>query len=871
MQYLTFVVAILSGIAGLGYQITWSRMFAIGLGHEMPSVLAVITAFFAGLAIGGWWLDRRIAQSRRPARWYAGIELTIAIWVLITIYLIPQANQLCFRWMGEAPAPMKHWSIAFLVPLFTLLPATIAMGATLPAMDRFLAPLVSRQRVIGALYAANTFGAVLGTLLSAYWINPQFGYTKSLICFAVINLFCAMTVAVGFGRQILDKALDLQMEQAIAANRKVAKPHVPIESAESFDVRGQIFSISFIAFLTGLLGIGFEVVGIRGLSNVFANTVYTYAAILAVFLVGTAIGGAIYQAFFRQFKFESTLIGFLEGFMITLVVGAMVLANARYLYRLTRELIGNLALAEVTVAGMVFVLPTVLMGMIFSHLAQTARHADGGVGSVLAVNTIGSSLAPIIFGIVLIPALGVHLSLVWIATGYGLLYLGLIWRKLPRMAVGLALNLLAISAIFWLAVPEMVEIRPGLKLLVEKPGRMSSVAVVATSNDKRGLRVSNHFVMGGTARPEFERIQGLLSILHHPRPKSALFLGVGTGITIGAATSDPRIMLTGVELVPEIIELLPYFEPENLAPTRHPRVRLVAADARRFIRASRKNFDIVVGDLYHPGRDGAGSLYTVEHFSGIRDLLNENGIACIWVPSYQTDPEVFKMIIRSYLEVFPNGVAYCGLFDDELMAIALISDDRFAESPTDWFEQRSIPEAMKNRLGTVHIKDAVTLMGHLVADNPALRSYAGEGQLNRDDLPAVTYLAPKYVYRRYPDPNERFRDLSNVFKSRRQAWLDKFPTTDSDRLHRYWEARDHYFKALTLAHSDRADAILLSLKASDEFPDAYREAIRMAQSLNAERLPKQAINWLKKVIAVRSQGPAVEVAKDLLLKLEQEQ
>jgi spermidine synthase len=860
MQYLTFIIAILSGIAGLGYQITWSRMFAVGLGHEMPSVLAVITAFFAGLAIGGWWLDQRIAQSRRPAIWYVGIELTIAIWVLVTIFLIPLANQLCFHWMGESPTAVQHWLIAFLVPLITLLPATVAMGATLPAMDRFLAPQVSHRKVVGGLYAANTFGAVLGTLLSAYWINPQLGYTKSLVCFAGLNLLCALTIGLCLRRQILDKTSTLEPENGAVNGKDLAAPNL---------LKGQqtLFWIGVIAFLTGLLGIGFEVVGIRALSNVFANTVYSYAAILSVFLVGTAIGGAIYQRFLCGLNPATAMTLLLEGLMIGLVIGAMILANSRMVYRLLREQLENPALAELMVAGLVFGLPTVMMGMIFSHLAQSARHAHGGVGSVLAVNTIGSALAPIIFGIVLIPAIGVHLSLVGIAVGYGLLYIGLVWLEVRRSAVGLALNFLAVLAIFWMAVPEAVEIKPGQRLIVEKPGLMTSVAVVANADEKRGLRVSNHFVMGGTAHPEFERIQGLLSILHHPRPSKALFLGVGTGITMGAATSDPRIMVTGVELVPEIIELLRYFEPENLAPGKHPRVRLVAADARRFIRASRRHFDVVLGDLYHPGRDGAGSLYTVEHFSAIRDLLTEEGIACIWVPSYQTDTQVFKMIIRSYLEVFPNGVAYCGLFDDKLLAIALISEHPFAESPSDWYGRRSISEMMEKGLAAVHLKDSVALMGHLVADNTTLRSYAGEGQLNRDDLPAVTYLAPQYVYRRYPDPNERFRDLSAAFASRRQEWLVKFPQPKADRIRRYWEARDYYFQALELSHSDRAEAILLSLKASNEFPDAYREALRIAQSLNAERLPRQAITWLKKVVAIQ---PEVQAANNMLRRLEQE-
>ena len=82
------VLFFLSGAAGLGYQIVWTGQFAVGLGHEMPSLLAVVTAFFGGLAIGAWGLDGRISRSAVPGRWYAGLEIVIGLWALVTVALI---------------------------------------------------------------------------------------------------------------------------------------------------------------------------------------------------------------------------------------------------------------------------------------------------------------------------------------------------------------------------------------------------------------------------------------------------------------------------------------------------------------------------------------------------------------------------------------------------------------------------------------------------------------------------------------------------------------------------------------------------------------------------------------------------------------
>src|ERR1051325_2646006 len=139
---LLYLLFFFSGSAGLGYQMVWSKMFATGLGHELPAVLAVLGAFMGGMALGAWRLDRLLARSRSPGGWYGCLEILIGIWGLLTTLLIPLANQVALPLIGLEPSPLRHWLIAFLLPALVLLPATAAMGATLPAMERFVSPLL---------------------------------------------------------------------------------------------------------------------------------------------------------------------------------------------------------------------------------------------------------------------------------------------------------------------------------------------------------------------------------------------------------------------------------------------------------------------------------------------------------------------------------------------------------------------------------------------------------------------------------------------------------------------------------------------------------------------------------------------------------
>ena len=168
-----------SGGAGLAYQMAWSRMFATGLGHEMPAVLAIVFAFMGGMAIGAWALDGLLSRSRRPACWYGWLEILIGLWGLLSTALIPLANQSALRLIGLEPSGLHQWSVAFAIPFLTLLPATAAMGATLPAVERVVAPLVAGGRCVGGLYAANTLGAVVGILTSAFAMVPALGFRRS--------------------------------------------------------------------------------------------------------------------------------------------------------------------------------------------------------------------------------------------------------------------------------------------------------------------------------------------------------------------------------------------------------------------------------------------------------------------------------------------------------------------------------------------------------------------------------------------------------------------------------------------------------------------------------------------------------------------
>ena len=199
-RYASIALMFASGFAGLGYQIVWTQRCALWLGHESAAVLAVVGAFFGGLALGGAVFGPAIERSLRPARWYAVCEGVIGVWGLLLVALLPTYGEALGALTGVDAGPFRQWSTALVGTFVLLAPATIAMGATLPAVERMALGVQTATRSIGVHYASNTLGAFAGVLVTAFWAIPRLGLTWTTIACAVINGLCVVLALVWFDR-----------------------------------------------------------------------------------------------------------------------------------------------------------------------------------------------------------------------------------------------------------------------------------------------------------------------------------------------------------------------------------------------------------------------------------------------------------------------------------------------------------------------------------------------------------------------------------------------------------------------------------------------------------------------------------------------
>jgi len=838
-KVLFYALFFFSGAAGLGYQLVWAKIFALGLGHELPAVLAVICAFMAGMALGSSLLDRPLV--RRPNRSYALLELVIAVWGAATAFLLGPVNGLALRLIG-LDSPFRQWAVSFAVPLLILLPATVCLGATFPAMERCLAALLKTGRAVPGIYAINTFGAVVGTLGSTFVLAPHFGYKETLLVLAAINSLCALG------------AFLLTIPDPSARNQFVGTPKQPRSPR-------LIVALS----VSGFLGIGFEVVGVRVLSQVLANTVYTYAAVLSVFLLGTAGGAAVYARIARTGSPVWTRL--LPGTVALACLGGIfLLKQSQEIYAYFRDHFGSgmfsALVSDVAVATLVFGLPTLLMGGLFTHLVQSWRDTHGRIGHAAALNTAGAAVAPLVFSVLLLPVLGSKWSLALIAFGYLFLLSSL--KASECVVICLSFGLLFITP----ANLHLIELPPKGSLLDYREGVMASAAVVQDATRNRSLRVNNHFQMGGTGATEAEYRHAHIPLLLHPAPTRALVLGLGTGITLGAASRHPNLKTDGVELLPEVLALMPQFAPQNYAPEGSPTIQLHIADARRFVKVSDSQYDVIIADLFHPAQDGAGALYTLEHFQAIRARLAPGGLFCQWLPLHQLDEDMLKVIIRTFLEVFPNAQAYLLRFNVDAPVLGLIGFTGEQSFTENWIEKRIAGGTLESEIKKLALADSIRFFGNLLAGSTDLARFSAGAPLNRDDDPVVVFRAPRFAYQTASPYGRLLTLLDQLHPDPVEALhLRQSDGAFAQKLRDYFAARSAYIHGL-IAESENnsnqaVDAFVESARLSTDFTPGYAQCLTLA-SLEVRTNPAKARQLLERLVAAQPSRPVAQQMIDRL-------
>ena len=738
--YFTFLYALffLSGTAGLIFQVVWMYRLGLVFGNAAYATAATLSVFFLGLALGGRFLGNASVRFKRPLRVYGLMELGIAL----TAFLILPGLDLYERYYAWVVSFLGgSRSALFLAKFFfgalLLLPPTFLMGGTFPILAQYIGKdrrYLERRGTI--LYAVNTLGAALGAFFTGFYLIREYGVSSTY------GLALILAASVGVLAIVLDKFL---VSYSVAPTIPEVKPKPKNNTERSTKLSYTQFAV--VAFFSGVLALSAETLWTRMFAQVLQNSVYSFSAILVVFLLALALGGFVAHLFVRsRMPSKSTLA-------ILLSVSALLVGISPNVFNIATNGLGYLAMgaswyayvwAVFKLAFLVVLPPTVVLGAVFPFLLKVAPMTDKPsgqlVGRLVLFNSIGSFVGPVLSGFVLLDTLGLWGGIKIVAVSYGILAVMASLSFYGRKKIGWALVPIAvIMGILVLKNPTIVRLDAEETLLDSWQSSDGVVSIVQVPKNIQ-MRLDNFYVLGDTGSLLVEQMQAHIPLLIHPAPKKVVFLGMGTGITAGAALHHEVEKVVAVELVSNVISAAQrYFAPWTNGLFNDERVTIVADDARNYLLGTHEQFDVIVGDLFTPWHAGTGSLYTLEHFKEAKKRLSPGGIFAQWLPMYQLTSENFDIIAATFVSVFPQVTLWRADFSGTRASIVLIGQEAGTPLDENTLRQNSVHIA-GGQGGS--IKDDHMAGLFYLGNLDAVRNRLSVIRPNTDDKRSVEFEAP---------------------------------------------------------------------------------------------------------------------------------
>ncbi|HKC56047.1 MAG TPA: fused MFS/spermidine synthase, partial [Vicinamibacterales bacterium] len=646
-----------SGCAALIYEIVWFQLLQLVIGATAVSLGVLLATFMGGMCAGSLLLARFVAQNRHPLRIYAQLELGIGIFGLLILFAVPL--------LGRSA-------------IVLLLPPTLMMGATLPAVARWVETTPAGVSWLGFFYGGNIAGAVAGALLAGFYLLRLYDMATATYVAVALNMTMAALA------WILSTRTAHRVDSDHGSTRQAMKAR-PTGTRDAH-LHGSRAPVYVAIALSGLAALGAEVIWTRILSLLFGGTVYTFSIIAAVFLFGLGLGSAAAAWLARDAQRPGALLaGCQIGVAMAVAWGAALMARAYPYWPIDPALAAGpwFNFQIDLLRAFLAVVPAACCWGASFPLALAAAGPRAGdparlVGAVYAANTIGAVVGAVIFSLLIIPSFGTQDAqrfLIWAAFAASVVMLA--WgapadAKMPsgrRAAVALASLAIAVAAAASVAPipPEVIAYGrqiatfKGASFLYEGEGLNSSIAVSESEGGVRNFHVSGKVEASTEVHDmRLQRLLGHMSALMHPDPKSVLVVGFGAGVTAGSFVLHPgvkRIVICEIEpLIPRMVA--PYFSKENYDVANDPRVQIVYDDARHYILTTGEKFDVITSDPIHPWVKGAASLYTKEYFELVKAHLNAGGVVTQWVPLYQSSEDVIKTEVATFFDVFPFGTIW---------------------------------------------------------------------------------------------------------------------------------------------------------------------------------------------------------------------
>jgi predicted membrane-bound spermidine synthase/uncharacterized protein HemY len=870
-----------SGVAGLIYEVVWTRMLTQIFGNTTYAIATVLSAFMAGLAIGSYVFGQIADRGKNDFLLYGLLEAGVGIYGFLVPWLFKVGQTIyapIYR-LNES-VPFLFNLLLFFLSFFLLVFPTLLMGATLPVLSRFFVrSFRDLGRRVGDLYATNTLGAVLGCAFAGYVFIPVLGMRQTVYVAAGLNLLIAVIIT------IVDRFRDKTPIEFVPETETMTQGKAQFAQAPS-----QLGWVVLGAFaLSGFASLIYENAWTRALSLVIGSSVYSFTTMLVTFLVGLALGGFIYARVMGEREVRLSSFGLVE-----LWVGLAAMATIPLFERLpllfVRLLHGfgdsfNVFLSlQVFLSGLVMFIPTVLLGLTFPLVAriftQSLYRVGSGVGTSYAANTLGAIVGAFVGGFILIPTIGVQNSIVFavitnLAIGCLLVISDPRLGRLARLALGIAVLVLAVLVPFRMPRWDQHILTSGVTIyndryealptdslrleemrrddvLYYREGLTVTVSVHRIPGSEYIYFKSNGKIDGSYGDALSQLMTSYIPMMLHPTAEHAVVIGLGSGMSAHALATFPLKEIEVLEIEPAMVEASKFFNRasvklESLPPgvnfggqfskisydakekalvykgvmededrsrlmklsedrdyrgaidtlfrrarnSRHQnvledkRVRVIPTDGRNYILATPKYYDVIAAEPSNPWIAGIANLYTREFYQVIKSKLNDDGIFAQWFHNYSMSPDDFRMVFRTFAEVFP----YVSLWSMKESDFLLVGSKR--EQVFDYAALKKIYDnnpSLRSDLDYLGLSDIYAVQGFYRMNRDSFLAFSKGADINTDDGAELEFSAPKNLRRPTTELNRR---IMAPYLIDSPPWLKSKPLGIPEALHHFYMAQSY--------------------------------------------------------------------------------
>ncbi len=737
----------LSGAAGLIDEIVLSRQLVLVFGNTTQAVSAILTGFFAGMAIGAPIGGRLADRVKSPLRLYGLLEIALAVVVILTPLTFRLINEI-YRGLypGLEGSPQALALVRMGLAVLALAPATIMMGATLPSLTRYLTQDGHLSKAFGKLYAANIVGAILGTLVAGFILIELLGLTGALLVGA------ACSAVAGVAALALDRRHPLPAPET-PDTTELAKTTEPTQEPTVIG-RGRVGLALTVAFVSGLTSLGYQVLWTRMLASGTGNTTYVFTVILALFLLGLAVGALLFNVLRPRITDPARLLAASQVLIGALVLFGLVAVIARpAVVDLGRP--AEVLLTLFGAAVLVVLFTTVVLGLTFpaasAMLTDDPTRSGRSTGTFLAVNTLGSISGAFLVPFLLIPLVGspqaaALLALVNVGVGAAIAIGSPSASGRTRWTTPVVAGFVGLAIIAASLAPAA--------LLSPNEARLTGMnaTIFGTTEDEIAtveagqLHATPELWVAGTSMTLLTvdaNLMPVLPLIARPESKRALIVAFGMGTAFRTA------LLAGletdvIELVPSVPKMFHFYHPDAESVLADPAGEVIIADGRNHLELTEDRFDIIVTDPPPPlESSGASVISSREYYEVGRAHLNPGGVMMQWIPYGQTMNEL-KSHLRAFHAVYPEITIVFGA--GGYGTYVLGSDEPISFAPNDIRTILARPGVLEDISGaydspTTTVEGWVAQIARLTwISGDEVTAFVGEGPELTDDRPLSEYF-----------------------------------------------------------------------------------------------------------------------------------